>query len=396
MRAVDHGAHSGWSLAIWYNPRWRALLSQAILVIIVVWFGYGIISNTIHNIQRQNIASGFGFLNRTASFGVSQSLIPYSEDQSYGRVFIVGLLNTVLVSVIGIVLATLLGFVLGIMRLSKNWLIANISAIYVESLRNIPPLLQLLFWYFAVLSTLPSPRKSLSLSDVFFLNNRGFFIPRILFEPEFEWVTVLLILAIIATFFLSLWAKRRHARTGRRIPLGWLGLVLIVGLPTLGFFVLGTPANLDFPHLKGFTFIGGIKIIPECIAVILALTLFTAAFIAEIVRSGIMAVSQGQKEAAAALGLHPRTILRLVVMPQAIRVIIPPLTSEYLNLIKNSSLAVAVGFPELVSVFAGTTLNQVGQAVEIILMTMAVYLSLSILSSVLMNWYNARMALVER
>ena len=396
MRVVGHEQEPSQSKAIWYNPRWRALLSQAILVIIVVWFGYEIISNTIHNIHRQNIASGFGFLHRTASFGVSQSLIPYSEDQSYGRVFVVGLLNTVLVSVIGIVLATLLGFVLGIMRLSKNWLISKISDIYVEILRNIPPLLQLVFWYFAVLRALPSPRKSLSVLDWFFLNNRGLFTPRILFKPGFEWVTVLLILAIVATFFLMLWAKRRHVRTGRRIPLWWLGLVLIVGMPLLGFFALGAPANLDFPHLKGFTFIGGVKIIPECVAVILALTLFTAAFIAEIVRLGIMAVSQGQKEAAASLGLYPRIILRLVVMPQAIRVIIPPLTSEYLNLIKNSSLAVAIGFPELVSVFAGTTLNQVGQAVEIILMTMAVYLSLSILSAVLMNWYNAKMALVER
>ncbi|QPC41727.1 amino acid ABC transporter permease [Kaustia mangrovi] len=382
--------------SIWNDPRFRSLLSQVLLIAAVIWLGWEVISNTMRNLEQQNIASGFGFLDTTAGFGINQSLITYSEESSYGRVFVVGLLNTILVSFLGIILATIIGFVVGVMRLSKNWLIAKIAAVYVEVLRNIPLLLQIFFWYFAVLRSLPSPRASATVLDSFFVNNRGLYVPRPLTEPGFQVVTALFLIGIAATVAIRIWAKRRQDRTGQQFPVLLTGLGLIVGLPVAAFLVLGSPVTLNYPQLKGFNFVGGLRVIPEFVAMLLALSIYTAAFIAEIVRAGILAVSKGQTEAASALGLRPRPTLRLVVVPQAVRVIIPPLTNQYLNLTKNSSLAVAIAYPELVSVFAGTTLNQTGQAVEIILMTMAVYLTLSLLTSAFMNWYNAKMALVER
>ncbi len=382
--------------SVWNDPRFRSLLSQVLLITAVIWLGWEVISNTMRNLEQQNIASGFGFLDTTAGFGINQSLITYSEESSYGRVFVVGLLNTILVSFLGIILATIIGFVVGVMRLSKNWLIAKIAAVYVEVLRNIPLLLQIFFWYFAVLRSLPSPRASATVLDSFFINNRGLYVPRPLTEPGFQVVTALFLIGIAATVAIRIWAKRRQDRTGQQFPTLLTGLGLIVGLPVVAFLTLGSPVTLNYPQLKGFNFVGGLRVIPEFVAMLLALSIYTAAFIAEIVRAGILAVSKGQTEAASALGLRPRPTLRLVVVPQAVRVIIPPLTNQYLNLTKNSSLAVAIAYPELVSVFAGTTLNQTGQAVEIILMTMAVYLTLSLLTSAFMNWYNAKMALVER
>jgi len=380
----------------WNDPQIRALIVQLILLITV---GLGlayIIHNTLHNLAQRGIATGFDFLFAEAGFGILQTLIEYEESSTYGRTFIVGLLNTLLVSMLGIFFATVLGFIIGIARLSSNWLVAKLAAVYIEIFRNVPLLLQIFFWYFAVLRALPHPRHSWSLGDFFFLNIRGLYLPQPLFQPGFSWVLVALGVSLILILSVHFWAKWRQERTGQRFPVFWSAFILLISLPSITFWLLGSPLSWELPVLKGFNFSGGIPIIPELSALVLALTIYTAAFIAEIVRSGIQAVPYGQTEAAHALGLRPRHTLRLVIIPQAMRVIIPPLTSQYLNLTKNSSLATAIGYPDLVSVFAGTTLNQTGQAIEVIAMTMAVYLLLSLLISLLMNRYNAKMALVEK
>jgi general L-amino acid transport system permease protein len=355
-----------------------------------------IVSNTLENLDARGITTGFGFLNDTAGFGIVQSLIDYTPQSSYGRTFMVGLLNTLLVSALGIFAATVIGFLMGIARLSPNWLIARIAGAYVEIFRNIPLLLQIFFWYFAVLRSLPSPRQSMSLGEAVFLNIRGLVVPAPVGGAGFGWTLVALAVAVIAAIVLVRWNRRRQEATGDRLPAGWISAGMIVALPALVFVVSGMPLTWDIPKLGGFNFSGGITVLPELLALWLALSIYTGAFIAEIVRSGIQAVSKGQTEASRALSLSGGMTLRLVVIPQAMRVIIPPLTSQYLNLIKNSSLATAIGYPDLVSVFAGTTLNQTGQAIEVIMMTMAVYLTLSLLVSMFMNWFNARMALVER
>ncbi len=374
----------------------RAAVFQAVaLALVLLCAGY-LLSNTLHNMEQRGINTGFGFLDDQASFGIIQTLVEYSETSSYGRTFLVGLLNTLLVSTVGIGLATLLGFFIGIARLSRNWLASRMAAAYIEIFRNIPLLLQIFFWYFAVLRALPGPRQSLALGDAAFLNLRGLYLPKPLFAPDFAWVGAALVAALLLSWLLRRWAHRRQDRSGRRFPVLPVAAGLIVGLPTLAFVAAGVPLDWDLPVLKGFNFRGGMVIIPEFSALVVALSIYTAAFIAEIVRAGILAVSHGQTEAASALGLSRAQTLRLVVIPQAMRVIIPPLTSQYLNLVKNSSLATAIGYPDLVNVFAGTTLNQTGQAVEVIAMTMAVYLSLSLAISAFMNWYNRRMALVER
>lgn len=394
--SVDSGDSGSAKVALVNDPRVRSLVSQVLLIVVVGWLVYAMVSNTIINLERQNIASGFGFLNTTAGFGIIQSMIPYAEDSSYGQAFLVSLLNTILVAAIGIVLTTILGFIVGIARLSKNWVIRKIATVYVELIRNIPLLLQIFFWYFAVLRAVPSPRDSVTLFGSFFLNNRGFYFPRPVFDDGSGAIAVVLVLGIIAAIGVKIWARKRQEATGQQFPVFITALGLIVGLPVLTFLIMGMPAELSYPELKGFNFVGGVVIIPEFSSLLLALVIYTASFIAEIVRAGILAVSHGQTEAAYSLGLRPGHTLRLVVIPQALRVIIPPLTSQYLNLTKNSSLAVAIAYPDLVSVFAGTVLNQTGQAVEILGMTMAVYLTLSIITSIFMNWYNASMALVER
>ncbi|MBK1700051.1 amino acid ABC transporter permease [Thiococcus pfennigii] len=380
----------------WGDPRLRAVAFQALFLAAVLALAGYVLHNTLANLEARGIATGFGFLSETAGFGIIQSLIDYSETSSFGRTFLVGLLNTLLVSALGILLATLLGFLIGVGRLSGNWLIARLADAYIEIFRNIPLLLQVFFWYFAVLRALPRPRESLSLGEAVFLNLRGLYLPRPLFEPGFELVVAALGVAVVAAGLLGVWGRRRRARTGRGLPTGWIGLALLIGLPTIAFLLAGAPLGWERPALAGFNFRGGITLIPELMALLLALSIYTAAFIAEIVRAGILSVAKGQTEAAAALGLRHGQILRLVVIPQALRVIIPPLTSQYLNLLKNSSLATAIGYPDLVNVFAGTTLNQTGQAVEVIAMTMAVYLTISLAISFAMNWYNARIALTER
>lgn len=297
---------------------------------------------------------------------------------------------------LGIFFATFLGFFIGVARLSHNWLVARLATVYIETFRNIPLLLQIMFWYFAVLRPLPLPRQSLSIGDAVFLNNRGLFVPKPIAEDGFGLVVAALLLAIIGSVVLARWARRRQEASGRQFPAGLSAFALIVGLPLLTYWVSGSPLHWDNPVLGGFNFRGGLEVIPELAALVLALSIYTAAFIAEAVRSGIQSVSHGQTEAAYALGLRPRVTLKLVIIPQAMRVIIPQLTSQYLNLTKNSSLATAIGYPDLVNVFAGTTLNQTGQAVEVIAMTMGVYLLISLVISLFMNWYNKRNQLVER
>ncbi|MEN8191054.1 MAG: amino acid ABC transporter permease [Thermodesulfobacteriota bacterium] len=380
----------------WNNAQHRALFFQVLLVAMVAGFLWFIGSNTLANLEKRGIATGFGFLSMKSGFGILQSLIPFSEADSFGRTFLVGLLNTLLVSALGIVFATIIGFTMGVARLSSNWLISKLAAVYIETFRNIPLLLQIFFWYFAVLRALPTPRQSWSAADLAFLNIRGIYLPQPLFGDGFAMVLWTFIAAVIVTLFIKRWARIRQEETGKQFKFLRVAFGLIVGLPLLVFFLVGSPLSWDVPELKGFNFRGGMTIIPELTALLIALSIYTATFIAEAVRSGILAVNTGQTEAASALGLHRRKVLKLVVIPQALRVIIPQLTSQYLNLVKNSSLATAIGYPDLVAVFAGTTLNQTGQAIEIIGMTMAVYLFISLTISAFMNWYNKKTMLVER
>jgi general L-amino acid transport system permease protein len=378
------------------NQKFRAALYQLALLCTLAALAWIFETNARTNLAAQGFSSGFDFLGQTAGFGVSQSLISYQETDSYGRVFLVGLLNTLLVAGIGIVLATLLGFVIGIARLSPNWLLARLAGGYVEVIRNLPLLFQILFWYLAVLGSLPSPRASYSLFGVIYLNNRGIIVPAPVARSGAVYALGALVLSILATFALRAWAARRRTLTGRPFPVLWVGAGFIAGAMLLAVVAFGMPIAFEPPELRGFNFVGGLRLIPEFVALLIALSTYTAAFIAEIVRAGILSVPRGQTEAALALGLRRGTMLRLVVVPQALRLIVPPLTSQYLNLTKNSSLAVAIGYPDLVALFAGTTLNQTHQAIEIIALTMAVYLLISLITSLLMNWYNAHLRLVER
>ncbi len=378
------------------DPKVRAWLFQIITVIAVVAMGWYLFDNTQTNLQHRGITSGFGFLENSAGFGIAQHLIPFKESDSYSRVFLIGLLNTLLVTFIGVILATLLGFIVGVARLSNNWIINKLATVYVEVFRNIPPLLQILFWYFAVFLTLPGPRAAHGFFGSFFVSSRGLNMPAAI-ATDAAWPFVIsIVLAIVAIVFMAKWANKRFEATGVPFHKFWAGLALFIVIPALCALIFGAPVHWEMPELKGFNFVGGWVLIPELLALTLALTVYTAAFIAEIVRSGIKSVSHGQTEAARSLGLRPGPTLRKVIIPQALRVIIPPLTSQYLNLAKNSSLAAGIGYPEMVSLFAGTVLNQTGQAIEVIAITMSVYLAISISISLLMNWYNKRIALIER
>ena len=379
-----------------YRPEVRQAIYQIVTIVSLVILFYILITNTAANLRRQNIASGFAFVDRTAGFDVSQHLIDFDASMTYGRAFLVGLLNTLLVAGLGIVLATVIGFIVGISRLSTNWLVARLAAVYVEVIRNVPLLLQLFFWYFAVLKSLPVPRQSHVLPGGGFLNVRGLYLPAPVPEPGFGTVALAVLIGAVASIAVHFFARRRQMQTGHRFPVLWTSLALIVLAPLGVFLFMGQPLGFEYPELKGFNFQGGMVLQPEFVALLLGLSIYTASFIAEIVRAGIMGVSKGQKEAALAIGLSKGQSLRLVVIPQAMRIIIPPLSSQFLNLTKNSSLGVAIAYPDLVSIWSGTVLNQTGQAVEVILVTMGVYLSLSLLTSAFMNWFNSRMALVER
>lgn len=374
----------------------RDLVYQAGLLALVAFVIGGMAWNAADALERQNIASGFGFLDNTAGFDVVQTLVAYDEASTYGRVLLVGVLNTLLVAVVGVALATILGLVAGIGQISSNWLFSRLCRAYVEVMRNVPLLLQLFFWYFAVLRALPGPRESWSFLDSVFLNNRGLYLPRPLAEPGFEWVVLAFAVGMIAAAIHGYRQRLRRERTGYAAPVGRAMLLFCLLPPLIVAGIAGFPLDFSWPELAGFDFEGGVTVLPELMALVVALATYTSGYIAEIVRAGIQGVPKGQVEASEALGLTRTQALRLVIVPQALRQIIPPLTSQYLNLTKNSSLAVAIAYPDLVSVFAGTTLNQTGQAIEIIAITMAVYLTFSLLTSAVMNWYNSRIALTER
>ncbi|MFY9756871.1 MAG: amino acid ABC transporter permease [Pseudolabrys sp.] len=382
---------------VFYNdPKFRSIAYQFVLCAVVGFLVYGATRNAIDNLARAQIASGFGFWNTTAGFDISQTLIEYSaRGSTYGRAFWVGLLNTLLVAGLGIIFATILGFIIGISRLSSNWLLSKVAGGYVETIRNLPLLLQLLFWYNAVLKALPDIRESIVVGGVY-LNNRGLFLPEPIFKSGFGAVAITALVGVAGSIAFYLWARKRQERTGQQAPVLWVTLALVLGLPLAVFALAGFPLGFDFPKAGRFNIAGGVEVLPEFAALLFGLSVYTAAFIAEVVRAGILAVSRGQSEAAYSLGLRPGPTLRLIVVPQAMRVIIPPLTSQYLNLTKNSSLAVAIGYPDLVQVFTGTVLNQTGQAVEVVAITMLVYLVISLTTSLLMNIYNSRMALSER
>jgi general L-amino acid transport system permease protein len=379
----------------WRDKRVRGIAVQIVFVAAIAAAIAFLADNTLANLRRQNIATGFGFMKREAAFGIGESLIAYSPADTYARAFLVGLTNTLYVSAIGVVLATILGTVMGLARLSSNWLVAKLAAIYVESFRNIPLALQLLFWWGLLREAAPPPRQAWQPLTGVFVSNRGILFPAPLADPAYVWVLLAGVLGIVAAVGVRLWARRRQEATGRQFPAGWAGLALMLGLPLLVFLANGAPLVLEWPVLRGFNFTGGSGVSPEFGALLVGLVIYTGSFVAEIVRAGILAVSPGQSEAAMALGLSPGQRMRLVVLPQALRVIVPPMTSEYLNLTKNSSLAVIIGYPDLVSI-ANTTINQTGQAVEGIAMIMAVYLAISLLISLFMNLYNRAVALVER
>lgn len=378
------------------NPAVRAWIYQLIAVALLLACGGYLLHNTLVNLSTRGITSGFAFLNNSAGFGVIQHLIDYEQGDTYGRLFIVGLLNTLLVSVLCILFASILGFVVGLGRLSDNWLIRKLSTVYVEIFRNIPPLLQIFFWYFAVLRNLPGPRQSLDAFGVIFMSNRGLYLPSPSAGEGMAAALVALLLAVAAIAALARYNHFRQVHTGRVWRIWPWALLLLLGLPLAAHLLFGAALHWELPVLRGFNFRGGMVLIPELAALTVALSVYTSAFIAEVIRSGIQSVPGGQHEAARSLGLPNPVTLRQVVLPQALRVIIPPLTSQYLNVVKNSSLAAAIGYPDMVSLFAGTVLNQTGQAIETIAMTMSVYLIISLLISLLMNLYNRRIALVER
>ena len=370
---------------------WNGFAVQIVFVAVLVWIGYEIVANVRANLETQRITSGFGFLKNTAGFDINQSLLPYSGSETYARVLFVGVLNTLLVSVIGIFFASVIGFFVALGRLSPSWLLSRVAGAYVELIRNLPLLFQILFWYLAVLSALPNPRQSISLFGSFFLSNRGFVVPRPIGQAGFEPFAVAVLLGIVASLLLWRYARRQLFESGRLITIWPYVVGLLIGLPLVTSLIFGAPVTFEMPELKGFNFSGGSRLIPEFVALTVALSTYTAAFIAEIVRAGIQSVHQGQMEAGSSLGLQRGSVLRLIVVPQALRVILPPLTNQYLNLTKNSSLAVAIGYPDLFSVFAGTTLSQTGQAIEIIAITMGVYLLISLVTSAIMSFYGWRL-----
>jgi general L-amino acid transport system permease protein len=387
-----------------YDPKVRSIVFQTLLCLLILWLLYSAYANAVENLRRAKIASGLGFWDNAAGFPISQSLIRYSENPStfgaafstYGRAFWVGLLNTLVVAAIGIVFATILGFVVGIARLSKNFLVSKIAYWYVEIVRNLPLLLQLLFWYNAVVKALPEVRDSIRFPGGIFLNNRGVIAPNPVPGDNFWLVGLVFWAGVLGAIFYRAYATKKQEKTGVQSPVGLVTLGLLFGFPALVFLLSGMPLSFEHPTAGRFNISGGISILPEFLALLFGLVIYTAAFIAEAVRAGILAVSKGQTEASSALGIKPKHTLNLVVIPQAMRVIIPPLTSHYLNLTKNSSLAVFVGYPDLVNIFTGTVLNQTGQAIEVVAITMLVYLTISLTTSLFMNWYNARKALVER
>jgi general L-amino acid transport system permease protein len=393
--AAERGGRDRPAQSLLYNPALRQFVYQLLTVIFIVWLVWYASTNAVQNLAKANMTAGFGFLNGRAGFDIAQTPIEYSSDSTYMRALVLGLINTLIVAGCGIVTASIVGLLVGIGRLSNNWLIARISTIYVEIFRNIPPLLVIFFWYKGVLSLLPDVKKALSLPLSVYVSNRGIYMPAPVFGEGFWIVLAALALGILGAILYGRWANAKQLETGIRPPVLWVNLALILGLPFVAFVALGSPITFDIPELGKFNMRGGTVVGPEFLSLYMALSFYTAAFIAEIVRAGIRGVPKGQTEAASALGIRPGLTTRLVVLPQALRIIIPPLTSQYLNLTKNSSLAVAIGYADLVAV-GGTILNQSGHSIEIIAIWMLIYVSLSLITSLFMNWFNAKMALVER
>lgn len=380
---------------IWTNATFRATVYQVAAMSMVALTAYYLFTNTLANLEKQSIATGFGFLAREASFEIGESVISFSSSDTYIRALAVGALNTIKVSFIGIILTVAIGIVVGIARLSTNWLVSRIAGVYIEVLQDIPILLQLYFWYGIFNNALPSPRQALFPMKGVVLCNRGAYFAVPAEHPVFSWMGYSVIFACILIYFLRRWAKKRQEETGQIFPLFSVSSAIIVIFPLLIWIVGGAPTEMDIPTLKGFNFEGGYNISPEFGSLLLGLVLYTSAFVAEIVRAGIQSIGKGQREAAESLGMKSVFIMNLVILPQALRVILPPLTSQLLNLTKNSSLAVAIGYPDFVSI-SNTTISQTGQAIEGVALIMIMYLTISLLTSLFMNWYNAKMALVER
>ncbi len=378
------------------NQKIRGMLFQVLTILGLVAFLWYIGSNTMANIEQRGIKSGFDFLSGTAGFEIDEAPIKFSSSDTHGRVFLVGLINTLIITFIGIIFSTILGLIIGVFRLSNNWLIKKLAAAYIDIFRNIPILLQILFWYNVVLRALPSPKQSINFLDSIFMNNRGLYLPIPDLNTTTISVCISVLVVVVGAFFLNKWANKRQEETGKDFPVLLTSLGALIIIPIITYFISGANFNFDYPALKGFNFRGGKVISPEFLALTFALVIYTATFIAEAVRSGIEAVSKGQKEAAASIGLSSYQSLKLVVLPQAIRIAIPPVINQYLNLAKNSSLAAAVGYPEIVTVFAGISLNQTGQAIEILAITMLVYLTISLIVSAILNWFNHKMKIKER
>lgn len=382
-------------IPFWLDPKKRAILYQIAVTLGVALLAYYLVSNTIINLNKQKLSTGFGFLDKQSSFEIGESLMPYSAADTYGRALLVGALNTIKVSFIGIVITLLLGTLVGVARLSKNWLVSKLAAIFIEVMQDIPILLQLFFWYAIFYESLPAPRQAFTPFKGLFLSNRGaaFAVPH--GHPAYYYMGLVLVLSCVAIYFMRRWARKRQEATGQIFPVFRVSLSVIIGAPLLTWLAFGAPLKMNMPELQGFNFEGGLMLSPEFMALLIGLVLYTSAFVAEVVRAGIQSVGKGQKEAAMAIGLRPAWVLNLVILPQALRVIVPPLTSQMLNLTKNSSLAVAIGFPDFVAV-ANTTINQTGQAIEGVALIMAVYLFFSLSTSAFMNWYNKKVKLVER
>jgi general L-amino acid transport system permease protein len=395
LGATERGGQNRPAQSLLYNPELRQFVYQAVTVVAIVWLIWYASTNAVQNLARANMTAGFDFLNGRAGFDIAQTPIAYSSDSTYMRALVVGLINTLRVAVFGIITASIIGLLVGIGRLSNNWLVAKLSTIYVEVFRNIPPLLVIFFGYKGVLALLPEVRKSLELPFSIYVSNRGIFMPAPIFGDGIWMVVAAFAVGVVAAFVYFRWATARQLAIGVRPPVLWVNIGLLVGLPLLVFLALGAPVTFDLPQLGKFDMRGGTDVGPEFLSIYIALSLYTAAFIAEIVRAGIRGVAKGQSEAAHALGIRPGLTTRLVVLPQALRIIIPPLTSQYLNLTKNTSLAVAIGYADLVAV-GGTILNQSGHSIEIIAIWMAIYVSISLMTSLFMNWFNAKMALAER
>ena len=381
---------------IWRNEKSREILIQVIVLILLGWFLMWLADNVSQNFKTLGKDLSFEFLTIPAGYDINQYLIPYNNRDTHLRAAIVGLLNTGLVAICGIIIATFFGLILGVLRLSKNWLANRIAYWYVEFTRNVPILLHILLWHGIIINTLPHPRQAIGIYDVSFLSNRGFYVPKPIAEIGIEVVYLALVISIIFAILFSKYAKKLQENTGKQMPVFWINFLVILALPSIAFLASGKPITLSIPALKGFNFQGGLHLSPELIALTFALAIYTAAFIAEIVRAGILAIHTGQREAAESIGLKPNKVMNLVILPQARRVIIPPLTSQYLNLTKNSSLAIAIGYMDLVATLGGISLNQTGREMETMVLVLLIYLSVSLSISSFMNWYNHKVKLVDR